>query len=94
MAFDNQMATFRRTSSASTEAAAKAIALANRLTRRLTLSIDSAGNTLKSAKETLEECGEAIMRWFAGLKGEALEKAIRKAFGQFDTDGTGLLDRC
>lgn len=42
---------------------------------------------------TLKEAGEAIMKWFAGLSGQALDAAILKAFKQFDLDGTGLLDR-
>jgi hypothetical protein len=31
---------------------------------------------------------------FEGLSGEALSKAIQREFSKFDTDGTGLLDRC
>lgn len=42
---------------------------------------------------TLKEAGEAILKWFAGLSGQALDAAILKAFHQFDLDGTGLLDR-
>lgn len=42
---------------------------------------------------TLKEAGEAILKWFAGLSGQALDAAISKAFQQFDLDGTGLLDR-
>ena len=41
----------------------------------------------------MEEAGAAIAKWFAGLSGAALEAAIRKAFAQFDSDGSGLLDR-
>lgn len=42
---------------------------------------------------TLKEAGEAILKWFAGLSGQALDAAILKSFHQFDLDGTGLLDR-
>jgi hypothetical protein len=42
----------------------------------------------------LEEAGAAIAKWFAGLSGAALHAAILKAFQQFDTDDSGLLNRC
>ena len=42
----------------------------------------------------MEEAGAAIAKWFAGLSGAALDAAILKAFDHFDTDKTGLLDRC
>jgi hypothetical protein len=42
----------------------------------------------------LEEAGAAIAKWFAGLSGAALDAAIRKAFEQFDSDGSGVLNRC
>ncbi len=42
----------------------------------------------------MEEVGAAIAKWFVGLSGAALDAAIRKAFEQFDSDGSGLLNRC
>ena len=36
---------------------------------------------------------KAFLKWFGSLSGPALEKAIEKAFRQFDEDGSGLIDR-
>ena len=41
----------------------------------------------------MEEAGAAIVAWFKGLAGTALNAAIMKAFNKFDVDGSGFLDR-
>ena len=48
---------------------------------------------MKRCNSIMEEAGAAIVAWFKGLSGTALNAAITKAFNKFDVDGSGFLDR-
>ncbi len=85
--------TFQRIKSASEEQADIAIEKIRCMKEGLFHRINSSGAVLKSAQEMMDECGQAISKWFRSLSGSALEKAIKEAFQKFDTDGSGQIDR-
>ncbi len=55
-------------------------------------SLASSENVLFSAQKMIDECGEALGKWFGSLSGPALEEAIKTAFQKFDVDGSGQID--
>lgn len=84
---------FQRIKSASEEQADIAIEKIRCMKAGLFHRINSSGAVLKSAQEMMDECGQAISKWFRSLSGSALEKTIKEAFQKFDTDGSGQIDR-
>ena len=84
---------FQRVKSASEEQADIAIEKIRCMKEGLFHRINSSGAVLKSAQEMMDECGQAISKWFRSLSGSALEKTIKEAFQKFDTDGSGQIDR-
>ena len=56
-------------------------------------SIKSTNFVLTTAKQVIDQCGEAIFLWFGNLSGPALEAAIQEAFDRFDTDSSGQIDK-
>jgi hypothetical protein len=81
---------FGRTSSvaAADEAMEKIRAMRSGLIERMS----SSNDVLNSAQKMIDECGDAIAKWFGALSGPALEAAIKQAFLKFDADGSAEID--
>jgi len=71
----------------------KAIAKIAELKAGLLLRRQSSRNVLQASEALVNECGEAIARWFGSLSGPALDAAIFDAFKKFDLDESGSIDR-
>ena len=72
----------------------KAMAKIAELKAGLLLRRASSRNVLRASEALVNECGEAIARWFGSLSGPALDAAIFDAFKKFDLDDSGSIDRC